>query len=104
MENNYDRQKDFLQRQTNDPGVLSQNFPLVQMVEFSEHSSTSKEKNFKLVKYFKIYLNLSSPFATSYSVQNAVFNNLPEASTRAKAALFDNGVGGGGGFPHTTVF
>ena len=79
MENNYDRQKDFLQRQTNDPGVLSQNFPLVQMVEFSEHSSTSKEKRFKLIKYFKIYWNLSSPFATSYSVQNAVFNNLPEA-------------------------
>ena len=79
MENNYDRQKDFLQRQTNDPGVLSQNFPLVQMVEFSEHSSTSKGKKFKLIKYFKIYSNLSSPFATSYSVQNAVFNNLPEA-------------------------
>ena len=79
MENNYDRQKDFLQRQTNDPGVLSQNFPLVQMVEFSEHSSTSKKKRFKLIKYFKIYSNLSSPFATSYSVQNAVFNNLPEA-------------------------
>ena len=98
MENNYDRQKDFLQRQTNDPGVLSQNFPLVQMVEFSEHSSTSKEKKFKLIKYFKIYSNLSSPFATSYSVQNAVFNNLPEALTSAKAALFDNGVGGGG-FP-----
>ena len=36
------------------------------MVEFSEHSSTSKEKKFKLIKYFKIYSNLSSPFATSY--------------------------------------
>ena len=73
MENNYDRQIDFLQRQTNDPGVLSQNFPLVQMVEFSEHSSTSKEKKFKLIKYFKIYSNLSSPFATSYSVQKCGF-------------------------------
>ena len=48
MENNYDRQKDFLQRQTNDPGVLSQNFPLVQTVEFSEHSSTSKEKKIQV--------------------------------------------------------
>ena len=59
-----------------------------------------RKKKFKLIKYFKIYSNLSSPFATSYSVQNAVFNNLPEALTSAKAALFDNGVkGGGGGFP-----
>ena len=56
-----------------------------------------REKIFKLLKCFKIYSNLSSPFATSYSVQNAVFNNLPEALTSAKAALFDSGVGGGGG-------
>ena len=56
-----------------------------------------RKKNFKLLKYFKIYSNLSSPSATSYSVQNVVFNNLPEALTSAKAALFDSGVGGGGG-------
>ena len=41
----------YLPRQANDPGVLSQNFPFSQMVEFSEHSSTS-EISYEQVKFY----------------------------------------------------
>ena len=41
----------YLPRQANDPGVLSQNFPFSQIVEFSEHSSTS-EISCEQVKFY----------------------------------------------------